>query len=432
MTAEIAVLNRNGVALAADSAVTVGNDPSKIYTSADKLFQLSDRGSVGIMIFGNPNFMGIPWEVIIKTYRDKRKSQSFASLKDYVIDFIKYLKNEKLMFTDNEQRMFVDYIASSFFKYLHEKFLESIEEESSPGHEWSENELKKKFTILIKKQLDKTKEAEKCDNLPTSIEQIIRNKYRNVISAAKKQIFEKFPISELSNRRLSEIISILLTCRRIDQSGLGSGLVIAGYGDREHFPSLVELKIWGKAAGYPIFSTIDKVKIGDKLDACLVPFAQREMVMTFMYGIDPKLEYEIRNMTGLLFNIVASEVLDQVKSKYPRYGKNLQKKVSTSLEKLLPEFHQKLNRIRRDNYSNPVMQMVATLPKEDLGTMADSLVNLTKFKRRVTKEEETVGGPIDVALITKGDGFVWIKRKHYFKPELNLRYFSNILKENLS
>jgi len=36
----------------------------------------------------------------------------------------------------------------------------------------------------------------------------------------------------------------------------------------------------------------------------------------------------------------------------------------------------------------------------------------------------TVGGPIDVAVITKGDGFVWVKRKHYFRAELNPRFMS--------
>jgi hypothetical protein len=40
-------------------------------------------------------------------------------------------------------------------------------------------------------------------------------------------------------------------------------------------------------------------------------------------------------------------------------------------------------------------------------------------------DAETVGGPIDVAVISKGDGFVWIKRKHYFKAELNHQFFKN-------
>ena len=69
------------------------------------------------------------------------------------------------------------------------------------------------------------------------------------------------------------------------------------------------------------------------------------------------------------------------------------------------------------------MSIVGVLPKEELAEMAETLVSLTSFKRRMTPEAETVGGPIDVAVISKGDGLVWVKRKHYFDKDLNLRYF---------
>ncbi len=52
MTAEIGVMNRLGVALAADSAVTIGGDARKVYSSADKLFQLSLGAPVGVMVYG--------------------------------------------------------------------------------------------------------------------------------------------------------------------------------------------------------------------------------------------------------------------------------------------------------------------------------------------------------------------------------------------
>ena len=32
-------------------------------------------------------------------------------------------------------------------------------------------------------------------------------------------------------------------------------------------------------------------------------------------------------------------------------------------------------------------------------------------------------GPIDVAMITKSDGFIWMKRKHYFDQSYNPQYF---------
>jgi hypothetical protein len=52
--------------------------------------------------------------------------------------------------------------------------------------------------------------------------------------------------------------------------------------------------------------------------------------------------------------------------------------------------------------------------------MAESLVNLTSLKRKVSLQAETVGGAVDVAVVSKRDGFVWIKKNHYFKEELNL------------
>lgn len=91
---------------------------------------------------------------------------------------------------------------------------------------------------------------------------------------------------------------------------------------------------------------------------------------------------------------------------------------------IVRDFQDLLGHYLSDQYSDPIMQIVEWLPKEELAEMAEALVNLTSFRRRVTPEDETVGGPIDVAVISKGDGLIWIKRKHYFMPELNLRYLN--------
>jgi hypothetical protein len=71
-------------------------------------------------------------------------------------------------------------------------------------------------------------------------------------------------------------------------------------------------------------------------------------------------------------------------------------------------------------YLGPMLESVAALPKDELGVLAESLVNLTSLKQRVSIfDANTVGGAIDVAIISMGDGFVWVNRKHYFSPELN-------------
>jgi hypothetical protein len=48
---------------------------------------------------------------------------------------------------------------------------------------------------------------------------------------------------------------------------------------------------------------------------------------------------------------------------------------------------------------------------EDMVNMAESLISITNLQRHITWSEETVGGPIDVAVITKTDGFKWVKQK---------------------
>ena len=80
--------------------------------------------------------------------------------------------------------------------------------------------------------------------------------------------------------------------------------------------------------------------------------------------------------------------------------------------------------IQREQVS-PVVDTVRFLPKNELVEMAETLVNLTSFRQRMSPDAETVGGPVDVAVISRGDGFIWIKRKHYFQAELNHQFFNN-------
>ena len=59
------------------------------------------------------------------------------------------------------------------------------------------------------------------------------------------------------------------------------------------------------------------------------------------------------------------------------------------------------------------------MPISDAIDLADFVVNLTTQFSRFRPGPQTVGGPTDIAAITRHEGFKWIKRKHYFSQELN-------------
>ncbi len=61
-----------------------------------------------------------------------------------------------------------------------------------------------------------------------------------------------------------------------------------------------------------------------------------------------------------------------------------------------------------------------SMPVQDAIELAEFLVNTTKQFVRFRPGADTVGGDIDVATVTKYEGFKWIKRKHYYPSCLNL------------
>ena len=76
----------------------------------------------------------------------------------------------------------------------------------------------------------------------------------------------------------------------------------------------------------------------------------------------------------------------------------------------------------KDVSRKELSSVVAHLSKKELAEFSYSLVELTSRKRRYSSQQETVGGPIDVAILTRNEGFVWVRRKHYFDVDLNPGY----------
>jgi len=427
MTAEIAILNSNAVALAADSAVTVGREAGKVYASADKLFQLSTNAPVGIMLYGQSAFLGVPWETIIKCYRSELGNKTFPKLEEYLKDFIRYVKKSKKMFPRRYQRADMRYNISGFFRsFLLKKFKDIVTRESDQNPEMTEAQVKRLFAELVEKELQKTKRFPKLQGMSTRVIDAIKKEYGRDISPIRKDVFGYLPMSRSTQRHLKEIIVELITSERLRERGIDTGVVVAGFGEKEHFPKLVQTVLFGMLADHPLYSESEYVPIENGGQAVLVPLAQKEMVFTFMDGIDPDLHSQLEDDTKRACNGIVEVIFADIKKKYPKYGTNLERKVKKNLDKLASDLYNESKKVRTGAYRNQIMEMVASLPKDELGGMAESLVNLTKFKRRISRQQETVGGPIDVAVITKGDGFVWTKRKHYFKPELNPRYITRI------
>ena len=59
------------------------------------------------------------------------------------------------------------------------------------------------------------------------------------------------------------------------------------------------------------------------------------------------------------------------------------------------------------------------MPIQDAIDLVEYLSDVTARYFRFAPGEPVVAHPIDIATITRYEGFKWVKRKHYFTPELN-------------
>jgi hypothetical protein len=93
MTAEVAVLNKSAVALAADSAVTIsiGDKEEKTFDSADKLFELCGHNPIGVMIYNGLSFAEVPLQTIVKQFR--ANAGNFTHVKDAGYAFLAHLSD---------------------------------------------------------------------------------------------------------------------------------------------------------------------------------------------------------------------------------------------------------------------------------------------------------------------------------------------------
>jgi hypothetical protein len=203
-----------------------------------------------------------------------------------------------------------------------------------------------------------------------------------------------------------------------------SGIVIAGFGSDDVFPRLRRFQFQTIAANRLKFEEVENFEIGHDSRAIISAFAQDREVRTFMDGVDPKIEGYLEKWWPQKLYQVINEVGEKLQLDEAQRSQLLEDMAQRCFG-VHDEYRQELLQFQQEQNIEPILSIVAMLPKDELAAMAESLVNLASFKRRVTDEEETVGGPIDVAVISRGDGFIWIKRKHYFKPELNPQFLAN-------
>jgi len=422
-------MNKTAVALAADSALTVGRG-ERIYTSVSKLFALSKYEPVGVMIYDNAQIMGVPWETVIKTFRSELGSTQLPTLRAYADRLVDYLLQGPLFPEELQLQNFRDNLSYHFLN-LRWSIDEQLMTILGKNHRVLKRQASKVARNTIEDDYHQWREANPLEDLPKAFAKAFLAKYGKLVSElvdeAKEQVFGDFSLCKRSVFRLRKIAEFYgLKSRFVAPTGL----VVAGFGRDEHFPSLCHCTVECVVNGHLKRSPWEVIKVTHDCGATIAPFAQKDMVALFMNGVSRYFTEMVQTAVTDIIERYPAVIVDAMPNLTVEEKQKTKKKLEPLSKPIIDQLFARFKAGMEKNYT-PIVQSVVHLPKDELAAMAESLVSLTSFKHRVTaRGNETVGGPIDVAVISKGDGFIWIKRKHYFPGELNLQFFANYLRQS--
>lgn len=414
MTAEIAVLNKSAIALAADSTMTVSGTTKRY--PGNKLFALSKSHPVGVMFYNNSEFMGIPWETLFKMFRQRISPSGRPTVADYAEDFLRHMCGPEIC-TEEQKTTNLHRIADELFAGVRS----AVDEEEAV--QATENGDVTTVRTVVEGRLAELEAVDRASSLQgvdcANLVQRDRESVRRIID----EHFGNLGIDDPSRALLCDLLAATLQSDELSNGH--SGVIFAGFGEEEFFPSLLEVAtdgMIGDALKLVVRREYDIARDGPR--TIVAPFAQSEMVRQFMEGVDPALVAYIQIAAYFRFRSLAQAMGGgNGDGEQAEDGSALNELARALSEDLLQDVRQYCT----ERFSEPILAAVRHLPKEELATMAEALVSLTSLKRRVSRDDESVGGPIDVAVISKGDGFIWSKRKHYFDPNLNPDYFARAM-----
>ena len=183
------------------------------------------------------------------------------------------------------------------------------------------------------------------------------------------------------------------------------GLFFAGYGHCDAFPKFTHIELYRVVGGKIKYRLVENYEESNN-HAQIVPLAQPDVILTFCKGISNRF---INYIPQKVESIINSKI-DALPDTFTIDQKNALK---TSLSSSKAEIASAINTTIQNDNVKPILDSVQLIPLPEMGFLAESLVNITSLKRTfaIDGNQQTVGGPTDVAVMSKGDGFVWIKRK---------------------
>lgn len=428
MTTQVVLMNGLGIALASDSAVTAGG---KVLNTSEKVFELPDPHKVAILSSGRANFMGHPWEVLLSAWADTLHVP-LPSMNEYRDSLYKFLRTT-ISSTSELNSFELSYLADSYWsdEGVFHSVVQVLQNVVTPHFEallspedleifmdnsrWDE-EVKTKMSALVTPDIVLAVEAAFAESAELRKSSFIAaadvsyaqamiwvERYWEVIEKTPSESdFSYWPAIPGLDAMIKNLAAVYIV--NADYKG-ESDMVFVGYGAKDLFPSISEVFFHGCIAG----SLIKRFE-GD-VPSSPEPrdyfFGQNDAITALTRGEDTLLTSTAVETTRKTL----SDIIEKLESSDDENAQMMRDYVRESMnqDNLADEMKRAGNEKRR----KPFTKAISMSPILDLAEFAAQLVGVQAASAAMTQENPSVGGFVDVAVITHRRGFEWIRHKQH-------------------
>ncbi len=449
MTSQLALMNSMAVALASDSAVTIG---SKTFDGVKKIFRLESNPKIGIMISNVANYIpcNVSWERVIRMF-DLSIKKEFSTVEECVQKFKKFVSDEKVLAPNSENSISLQYDLIKFVEYWirpeqKRQFQEVIKE--MPGDIYTEFEgLDLHVNKTIESKIASLKDRISGLISELSADQEFEHKrmmkiHSDTVKQASEIFCEKHDIPESQLKKIFTIMSYHLCAQPNLEKRYNwrdfTNVVIAGFGSTQITPELHELKVGAiidDKIGAFFNADVHGIRIPSNLkdtgdlenlgngnysaSAFIIPYAQVEEIQNILNGVHPEFQqrYLLTQIPTNMVKTVTESIIPKL-AEIPGVGPSTLEKIVESItgssEELEVAIRNEIDEGRRHWAGATRRQRFRD------STRNMDAIQLSKFaKKIVTIEAEvayysnqrnrSVGGEIVVAYITMEDGLKFVE-----------------------
>ena len=409
MSVGVCIINRNGIALAADSAGTyTGN--KMFYNSMNKVFSLSRKYVYGAITYGATTIYNVSIDQVLKEFR------TYLDSREHISDFFEILPLFEAFINQNSSYYKFDLAEANHCNGLIKDLV--VDWGNKIKTVATEVDAENKISEILNQLETVMRGSLKIDNYDVSAYiKTTYNDYFNMLIGMIVPELNNFPTQkECFWDYICNYFNLSLT----NETNNYMGLFFAGYGHCDAFPKFTHIELYRVVGGKIKYRLVENYEESNN-HAQIVPLAQPDVILTFCKGISNRF---INYIPQKVESIINSKI-DALPDTFNIDQKNALK---TSLSSSKAEIASAINTTIQNDNVKPILDSVQLIPLPEMGFLAESLVNITSLKRTfaIDGNQQTVGGPTDVAVMSKGDGFVWIKRKHYFDKQMNPDYIMKI------